>query len=107
MAKRRKHQGEGFNNSTRVGDFGEVLVMLDLMRKGYEVFRAICRAAIVDLVVLKDGKLFRVEVTKGFRDGVKPKLRWPKHDRTRYDVLAIWESDGSITYFKNDEPIET
>ena len=69
-----------------------------LMGKGYEVYRAMSPSASVDLIVLKDSKALRVEVTKGNRKGNPEVLKWYPHSALRFDVLAVWEADGKITY---------
>jgi hypothetical protein len=91
----RAHKGQGLNTGN-IGAMGELLVTYDLMSKGWEVFRSVSPSSTCDLIALKDRRLLRVEVTKGVR---KPcGLRWVKHDPTRYDLLAVWETDGTITY---------
>jgi Holliday junction resolvase len=82
---------------------GELLVMHDLMSKDYEVFRAISSGCSCDLVATKGNRMLRVEVTKGQRRGSK--LQWMAHDTTRYDLLAVWETDGTITYTSVSLPL--
>ena len=41
---------------------GELLVSADLLKKGYEVFRALSPGCSCDLVAMKNEKLIRVEV---------------------------------------------
>jgi len=57
------------------------------MEKGYEVYRAVSPSSSADLVVIKDGKVLRVEVKTGQRklDGT------PICDTKNYraDLLAI------------------
>ena len=52
-----------------VGALGELLVAADLLKRGYEVFRAMSPSCSCDLAVLKNGKLMRVEVRTGYRSG--------------------------------------
>lgn len=93
-------------NTSNEGTIGEMLVIADLMRRGYEVFRATSPGCSCDLILLKGGLLIRTEVTKGQRYTAWSKkmnrnggdLRWPKHDSEKYDLMAVWESDGVITY---------
>jgi len=79
---------------------GELMVSLDLMKKGYQIFRGMCPTCTCDLIAIKDGRLYRVEVTKGItkKIGNQTKLRWAPHDPSLYDVLAVWEENGTITY---------
>src|SRR6267378_5697869 len=78
-----------------VGTIGELNVGADLLRKGYEVFRALSPACSCDLAVLKAGKLLRVEVTTGYRTK-SGRLAGPakKHP---HDVLAL-VVNGTIHY---------
>jgi hypothetical protein len=87
-------------NTSHIGAIGEHLVIVDLMKKGYEVFRAVSPGTTVDLIVQQTTDptwLRRVEVTKGKRRK-NGDLRWQPHKSTRYDWLAVWEDDGTITY---------
>lgn len=47
------------------GAMGEYLVCVDLLNKGYEVFRSVSPNTSCDLVILKDGKLRTLEVKVG------------------------------------------
>lgn len=88
-------------NTSNEGAIGELLVTVDLMRRGYDVFRAVSPGAICDLMIFKNVDFKRVEVTKGQRytsSKLTGKLKWAAHDSKRYDILAVWESDGIITY---------
>jgi hypothetical protein len=95
MSKRINHKSHG-TNTGNIGALGEILVIHDLMSKGYEMFRAISPCSTCDMVALRDGRLFRVEATKGKRSSKR--LNWSHHDPARYDLLAVWEENGSITY---------
>ncbi len=73
--------------SGTVGAIGELRVSVDLMQRGYEVFRALSPHCSCDLAVMKAGNLVRIEVRSGYRT-LKGQIRVsnPKH---RADVLAI------------------
>lgn len=51
-----------------VGAINELRVSIDLMRKGYEVFRALSPHAPFDLFAIKDGKQFDIEVRAAYRN---------------------------------------
>jgi PD-(D/E)XK endonuclease len=63
----------------KVGAISELIVCADLIRRGFEVFRSVSQDCSSDLVVLKDGKIERVEVKTG---------RSNKLPRNRFDILA-------------------
>ena len=78
-----------------VGAISELAVSIDLLTKGYEVFRALSPSCSCDLLAMKDGEIVRVEVRSGWRnvDGefgcAEPK--------SEYDLLAIVYR-GEISY---------
>jgi hypothetical protein len=53
--------------SASVGAIGELRVSVDLLAKGYEVFRAVSASCSCDLAILKNGRLLRIEVRTGYR----------------------------------------
>lgn len=77
----------------------ELLVAVDLLRLGFCVFRAISPNSPCDLAILKDKELIMIEVTTGARS-VKGNLTYPLHKKYAhiYDVLAVVERGGKITY---------
>lgn len=50
-----------------VGAISELFVSADLLKKGYEVFRAVSPSCSCDLIILKNGIPFRVEVRTAYR----------------------------------------
>lgn len=66
------------------GACGELAVSVDLLRRGYEVFRAVSPACSCDLVALKDGKSYRVEVRTSQAGAPKPTAK----DAGRFDIFA-------------------
>ena len=76
--------------SATTGAIAELYVAIDLMRKGYEVFRALSPASSCDLAILKERALVRVEVRTGYRNkSGKVSCSWNESDGPRHDVLAI------------------
>lgn len=54
-------------NTIVTGAISELRVAIDLMTKGYDVFRAISPSCPCDLAILKNGKLLRIEVRTATR----------------------------------------
>lgn len=90
-----------------VGAISELLVAIDLLSKGYEVFRALSQACSVDLAILFNKQLFTIEVrtsTKN-KDG---KISINPLKTSRADIGAL-VCNGEIVYvpplpeFKRDE----
>jgi hypothetical protein len=93
---RSDHPPTGLPTGT-VGAISELVASVDLMRNGFEVFRAVSQACSADLVVLRDGRMWRVEVRTGHRWNGSLTYPWARKDIGRADVLAVVVG-GSITY---------
>lgn len=79
------------------GAMHEMLVAIDLLRRGLYVYRSLTPNAPSDLAVLHGCRLIRVEVTTGYASPAG--ATWhPKKDGTKFDVLAIVTHDGTISY---------
>jgi hypothetical protein len=87
-----------------LGAISELIICADLMKRGYHVFRALNPACPCDLLILLNGKTFRIEVTSGYRSD-NGTLVWSKHNIDLYDVLALVMPDGEIVYNGLDDPI--
>lgn len=82
-----------------VGAMNEMLVAADLLRRGYEVFRAVSPCAPCDLLVLSGALLLRVEVRSTVRDRYGWLARRQRRkDVGRYDIRADVEPSGRIHY---------
>lgn len=96
-------------SSGTVGAIAEMAVAVDLMEKGYAVFRALSPSCLCDLIAIKDGKVLRVEVRTGYK-GEKEKTSFPLaiRDPGRQDVFGIYiRARGTIEYFNpNKEPTD-
>ena len=71
-----------------VGAINELRVCVDILSKGFEVFRAVSPSCSCDLAIIKNKKLTRVEVTTG-HFCANGKLFSVKKDKTKFDLLAI------------------
>jgi hypothetical protein len=54
--------------SATVGAIAELLISIDLMMKGYEVYRALSPASPCDILARKNGNEFPIEVRTGFKN---------------------------------------
>lgn len=97
------NKAPGFNRGSQVtsttGALSEFVVSIDLARKGFEVFRAIDPAASCDLVVLKGGRFYRIEVRSGVRY-LTGRIAYATHKlgSHRQDCVAVVLQDDSILY---------
>lgn len=73
------------------GTVSELLVCVDLLKRGYEVFRSMSPACSCDLAALKDHVLCRIEVKTGFRSATKKNIHYSMNSKQvgQHDVLAI------------------
>jgi hypothetical protein len=83
--------------TSTVGAMHELLVAIDLMQKGFNVFRALSPACPCDLAILDGSVLYRIEVTTAYKT-LKSKNIWARHDPALYDVLALVFNDSTIEY---------
>ncbi len=82
------------------GALNELRVVIDLMAKGYKLFRAINPNSPFDLVAYNEGKLYRVEVRTSVlkKDGTLGSTI--KKDRDETDIYA-WVMPNTIIYEPN------
>ena len=90
--------GEMKLSSHFIGGASELTAAADLLRRGIPVYRAVTFVSSADLVIDLDGELLRVEVRSAKRNQ-NGSLRYPMPaNRARYDILALVEADGKVTY---------
>ena len=81
-----------------IGPIHEYQVTVDLLRRGWHVYKSVTHTGPVDLIASKKGILLKVEVTKAKRNKVTGKVTFSPHNETKYDVLALSFSDGKVEY---------
>ena len=82
------------------GAMHELVVAVDLLRCGFDVFRAQSPACSCDLVVIRGKRTVRIEVRTG-QITKAGRLTWPTAPRDvgRQDVYAIVTGESDIRYF--------
>jgi hypothetical protein len=86
------------NTASNIGCAAEMLVCVDLMNRGFPVFRAVSPNSPADLIALIDGKAIMVEVKVGRINGKgNPKVGCIRKT-CRYDVLAVLSRGEGIKY---------
>ena len=81
-----------------VGAMSELRVAVDLLSKGYEVFRAVSPACSCDLIALRDGQTLRIEVrTANFRPNNRASMPRTPADAGKQDHFAF-VLPNSISY---------
>lgn len=83
-----------------IGAVSEMLVSADLLRRGYHVFRAISPNGPVDLIAMKDGKPWRIEVKTGTIYRGTERRSWPKprYPEQTDHVAVVFLAKNEITY---------
>lgn len=86
--------------SGTIGALHELVICADLMRRGWNVFRAMSPSCPCDLIVYRsESPLFRVEVRTAQRRADGEVYRQPNTwEIGRYDVRALVCHDGEIIY---------
>jgi len=86
-----------------VGSIGEMLIAVDLFKKGYAVFRALSAACFCDLIAIKNNKSIRIECRTGYRN-MNGKINFPTNVHGEIDIFAVQIiSEGIIAYFYKDD----
>ena len=73
-----------------VGAIQELRVSVDLLSRGFEVFRALSPSCSCDILAMKDGKLYPIEVRTGYQTPTG-KLYYPtsgKHKPTHFAIAT-------------------
>jgi hypothetical protein len=84
-----------------VGAIAELAVAVDLMRRGFSVYRALSPASDCDLAVVKDQQLLRVEVKAGTRQGENSyRANVRPEQEGKFDVLAIYLPAENLVVYK-------
>lgn len=85
-------------NRTDLGAASELMVVADLLLKGFKVYRSCTPSAPFDLGAYKEGTFHRVEVKTG-RINKNGSMTHPKPSNNEYDILAVYFLDiNTIQY---------
>jgi hypothetical protein len=84
-----------------IGGACELLTAADLLRRGIPVYRAATFLSSCDLIADVDGVLLRIEV-RSARQREDGRLAFPPPKKGRYDVIALVDQHGRVTYRPND-----
>ena len=85
-----KRKPKGLISNGTTGAIQELKVSIDLMQKGFHVFRALSPSTFCDLFAFKDGNQFDIEVRTATRHSPIGKLSYPKKGiKAKYLALVI------------------
>lgn len=100
LGKSRRFSLDRLSNGT-VGAISEMVVAVDLMKKGYAVFRSLSPACFCDLMAVKGDSSLRVEVKTGY-ESETGRVHFPKSNRP-FDILATYVRETErIVYYGQD-----
>lgn len=93
------------NTATTTGAISELRTAIDLMSRGYHVFRALSPSCPCDLAVLQGDKLIKIEVrtVKMSYSGKVIKSKFPRDDTEMIDHYA-WVTPTGVIYEPELEP---
>jgi hypothetical protein len=96
--------GSGLPSGT-TGAIGELVVAIDLLRRGYEVFRALSPSCSCDLAIIRDRNLVRVEVRTAYLNKLTGSILRNGVDSAKHDLLAlVIVNDGSRILYEPELP---
>jgi len=76
-------------NTGIMGAIGELSVCVDLLKRGYEVFRSVSATCSCDLAMIKNHKLYRIEVKTGYLLANGKLCSSQDRSSQKFDFLAI------------------
>jgi hypothetical protein len=89
-----------------VGRVSEIMVCVDLMKKGFEVYTALSTSSHCDLLAIKDKITYGFEVRTGqyFASKNGHRLHYPTNNIGGKTVVVVTHSDNKIHYM-SDNPV--
>jgi hypothetical protein len=95
-------------STVNVGAMSELLVSADLLRRGYDVFRALSQGCYCDLIAVKKNSTLHIEVRTGYTSSTTGKMVFPKKKRGTIDIFAICDRNSlDIHYLSLDlKPVD-
>lgn len=87
-----------------VGAIAELMACVDLMKNGYDVFRAMSPASNCDILAMKGDEIRFYEIRTGhyYISGDKKKLNWPNRNTNGKEIIVITHSDNKVHYVSNN-----
>lgn len=84
-------------NTGKMGAVSELIACADLLKNGFDVFRAVSPSCSCDLIIFNNNKVIRVEVTTGYKTRLGNNQH-PKKDFSKFDLLAVVLKSGEVVY---------
>jgi len=74
-------------------------VCVDMISRGYYVFRSVSSSGPIDMIGMKDGKLVKVEVKTGYRRPTDGGITKPVHRHEEHDIMAVYLPEEKIVVY--------
>lgn len=98
-----KNTLQGIVPRKHMGAYSELVVILDLFRKGYEVYRAVSDHCSGDIVIEKDSQLIKIDATTGYVN-LNGSYAYPPKEVDA--VIAVYLTDQNrVVYIKNGKEV--
>lgn len=83
------------------GALSELIASADLIKNGYEVYRALSPSSFCDLLAIKNGEIFKLEIRTAVyysnKDGIQ-RLLYPKNRTEGKSVVLVTLIDNKTHY---------
>ncbi|OGM10630.1 hypothetical protein A2Z67_00040 [Candidatus Woesebacteria bacterium RBG_13_36_22] len=92
-------------NSVLTGSISELLVCVDLLCKGFYVFRSVSPSAPCDLIIIHENKTAKIEVKTTYSKSGGGFIKFEEEmDKSKFDILALVYG-SEVHYFPNIEDV--
>lgn len=88
-------------SSGKIGAIAELVVCADLMRRGYEVFRAMSAASNSDAIAIKNNEIYKFEIRTGnyfVKNCGDKRLHYGTHNIAGKIVAVVTHIDNVVHY---------
>lgn len=85
-----------------VGAISEIIISVDLMKKGYAVFRSLSQSCFCDIIAIKGKTVLKIEIRTGYKS-TSGKICFPTKTHGEIDIYGIYERAGDKCYYFNKE----
>lgn len=86
-----------------VGAVSEMLIAVDLLSRGYAIFRSLSPSCFCDLIAVKEGRILRVECRTAYKNQLNGTLSFPKKKNGEIDIFGLYVPlSKEIVYLQED-----
>ena len=100
------YDAEVASRTSTKGTIGELAVIADLLKQGFEVFKEVTASSVIDLIAYKDGQYKRIQVktTESRNDTVifparKGQANHATYRGDEFDLMALYVVDKHVVLY--------